>query len=175
LEGIKLATINKERSSERVTYTANAEVLVVDEDLVLQCSSEGTDDERVAPEAATKGAGPAQVRWAGVDKAERVVASVEEVLGNGIGWEPANPGVLQCAGDTVNVNLKRLFADLKAMLVIHQKKLLGLTNSVQRSVVINEEGGELGVVELVVWGSNKVAALQPDGISVEGTGGRELR
>jgi hypothetical protein len=46
---------------EGTTYTTDSEVVTVDEDLVLECSSNRAQNEWVAEEAGTNGARPAQV------------------------------------------------------------------------------------------------------------------
>ena len=63
-------------------------------------------------EATALGAGPAEVGGAGVNQAERVVTSVVEADSNGVGREPSDLGVLKGTSDAVNVDLKRVLADL---------------------------------------------------------------
>ena len=94
------------------TYTANAEVLAVDEHLELQGATKRAEDPWAAEEAGALGAGPAEVGRAGVNKVKRVVTGVVEADGNGVGWEPADPGVHQGTGDAIDVDLERVLADL---------------------------------------------------------------
>lgn len=99
------------------TYTSNAKVLAVDEHLVLLGAAERAEDPWAAEKAGALGARPAEVRGAGVDKAKRVVTGVVETDGNGVRWEPANLGVLESAGDAINVDLERILANLESELV----------------------------------------------------------
>jgi hypothetical protein len=94
------------------TYTANSEVLIVNEDLILLGAAERAEGPRAAKKAATLSARPAEVGGAGVDKAKRVVTSVVEADSNGVGREPADLGVLKSTSNAVNVDLERVLADL---------------------------------------------------------------
>lgn len=117
-------------------------------------------------EAATNGAGPAEVRGTGVNKAKRVVASVVEANRDSVGWEPANLGVLERTSDAINVNLERVLADLCRRLVGKRGSNV-VTYGVQLSVVIDKEGGELRVPPLVVRSGNENTAFKSDCVAVE--------
>ena len=40
-----------------------------------------------------------------------------EADSNGVGWKPANPGVLEGTGNAINVDLERVLADLRVDLM----------------------------------------------------------
>ena len=108
----RISIFPSSEGGRRDTYTADTEVLAVDEDLVLLSAAERAENPRAAEEAATLGAGPAEVGGTGVDKTKRVVTSVVEADSNGVRREPSDLGVLEGTSDAVNVDLKRVLADL---------------------------------------------------------------
>jgi hypothetical protein len=134
--------------------------------LVLLSATKGAEAPGSTVEASSLSAGPAEVRGAGINQAKRVVASVVEADGDGVGRKRADPRVLQGTRYTIDVDLKRDLADLRTRL-IQVRKIYVATYSVQLCVIIGEGGGKLRVPPLVVRSGNENTALQSDGISIE--------
>ena len=134
--------------------------------MVLLSATKGAESPGLAVEAASLSAGPTEVRGTGVNQAKRVVAGVVEADGDGVGRKHADLSVLQGTGYTIDVDLKRDLADLRARLT-QVCKIYVATYSIQLCVIIGEEGGKLRVPILVVWSGNENTAHQSDGISTE--------
>ena len=80
--------------------------------MVLLSATKGAESPGLTVEAASLGAGPAEVRGTGVNQAKRVVAGVVEADGDGVGRKHADLSVLQGTGYTIDVHLERDLADL---------------------------------------------------------------
>jgi hypothetical protein len=94
------------------TNTLVGEVAAVDKHLVLASRTHLADEPLAIVQADAWGRGPSQVGRGWVDFLERVVSSVEEANGDGVGREPANLRVPELPSRGVNVHLQRLSADL---------------------------------------------------------------
>jgi hypothetical protein len=132
----------------------------------LLSATKGAETPGLAEEAASLSTGPAEVRGTRVNQSKRVVSSVVEADGDGVGRKPADLGVFQGTSDTIDVDLKRVLADLRTRLIKFCNTCVA-TYSVQLCVVIDEEGRKLRVPPLVIRCGNENAALQSDGISVK--------
>jgi hypothetical protein len=154
------------------TNTLVGEVAAVDKNLVLASRTHLADEPLAIVQADAWGRGPSQVSRGWVDLLERVVASVEEANGDGIGREPANLCVPKFPSRRVNVHLQRLSADLHQLLATLASWIAfrGETYRVQLSIIVHEESGDWRVPPLVVRLNDGNALLQSQGIIAQWAG-----